>query len=150
MTKENGILSLRGSDFFLTEFPDNAYKVIEGRALVYVVRTENGEPGRRSLVCEAQPGDFIPSLCFRDGLFNNWRFCISALGSARILEIEGGSTSVLKKRFAQAAGVKHLESEGFEKVGVRKNFYSFPTENGIIYTKYFQYQETVKNEDSGD
>lgn len=29
------------------------------------------------------------------------------------------------------------ESEGFEKAGIRKNFYSAPAENGVIYTKYF-------------
>ena len=28
-------------------------------------------------------------------------------------------------------------SEGFEQAGIRKNFYSSPTEDGIIYTKYF-------------
>ena len=28
-------------------------------------------------------------------------------------------------------------SEGFEQAGIRKNFYSDPTEDGIIYTKYF-------------
>ncbi len=29
------------------------------------------------------------------------------------------------------------ESEGFEKAGLRKNFYSSPAEDGLIYTKYF-------------
>lgn len=28
-------------------------------------------------------------------------------------------------------------SEGFEEVGIRKNFYSDPIEDGLIYTKYF-------------
>ena len=56
----------------------------------------------------------------------------------------------LEVRESNKNAIALYESEGFEKVGVRKNFYSFPTENGIIYTKYFQYQETVKNEDSCD
>ena len=29
------------------------------------------------------------------------------------------------------------ESEGFEIAGIRKNFYTDPIENGVIYTKYF-------------
>lgn len=29
------------------------------------------------------------------------------------------------------------ESEGFKPVGVRKNFYTRPQEDGVIYTKYF-------------
>ncbi|MDY4587834.1 MAG: NHLP bacteriocin export ABC transporter permease/ATPase subunit [Oscillospiraceae bacterium] len=114
MKQENDILYLRGSDSLLTEDPENAYKVTDGVALVYVVRVTNGAAGRRSLVCEAHAGDFIPSLCFRDELYNNWRFCISALGAAQLRVIPGGCTSVLKRRFAEAAGVRHLEREGFE------------------------------------
>lgn len=56
----------------------------------------------------------------------------------------------LEVRESNKNAIALYESEGFEKAGVRKNYYSLPTENGIIYTKYFQYQERVKNEDSGD
>ena len=114
MKQENGILYLRGSDSLLTENPENAYKVTAGTALVYVVKVTNGAAGRRALVCEAHAGDFIPALCFRDELYTNWRFCISALGTAQLKVIPGGCTSVLRGKFAAAAGVKHLEREGFE------------------------------------
>lgn len=114
MKQENGILYLRGSDSLLTEDPENAYKVTAGTALVYVVKVTNGAAGRRALVCEAHAGDFIPALCFRDELYTNWRFCISALGTAQLKVIPGGCTSVLRGKFAAAAGVKHLEREGFE------------------------------------
>ncbi len=43
----------------------------------------------------------------------------------------------LEVRESNSAAIALYESEGFEKAGVRKNFYSFPTENGIIYTKNF-------------
>lgn len=114
MKIENGILSLSGADSFLTEDAEDAFKVLSGVALVYVVRFENGRPGRRSLVFEAHAGDTIPALSFRDGLYRNWRFCFSALGSAELRVIAGGCTSVLKKRFAASAGVEHFEREGFE------------------------------------
>lgn len=43
----------------------------------------------------------------------------------------------LEVRESNSAAISLYESEGFEKAGVRKNFYSSPTENGVIYTKYF-------------
>jgi ribosomal-protein-alanine N-acetyltransferase len=43
----------------------------------------------------------------------------------------------LEVRVSNTPAIALYESEGFEKAGIRKNFYSDPTENGIIYTKYF-------------
>ena len=43
----------------------------------------------------------------------------------------------LEVRVSNTSAVTLYESEGFEKVGVRKNFYTSPTEDGAIYTKYF-------------
>ena len=43
----------------------------------------------------------------------------------------------LEVRESNVPAITLYESEGFEKAGVRKNFYSAPTENGVIYTKYF-------------
>lgn len=44
----------------------------------------------------------------------------------------------LEVRQSNAGAIALYESEGFETVGVRKDFYSFPTENGLILTKYFK------------
>ncbi len=43
----------------------------------------------------------------------------------------------LEVRESNVPAIMLYESEGFEKAGIRKNFYSAPTENGVIYTKYF-------------
>ena len=43
----------------------------------------------------------------------------------------------LEVRISNAPAISLYESEGFEKVGVRKNFYTCPDEDGAIYTKYF-------------
>lgn len=43
----------------------------------------------------------------------------------------------LEVRESNEPAISLYKSEGFEVAGVRKNFYSDPTENGIIYTKYF-------------
>ena len=47
----------------------------------------------------------------------------------------------LEVRESNLPAISLYESEGFEKAGVRKNFYSAPTENGVIYTKYFVSEE---------
>ena len=43
----------------------------------------------------------------------------------------------LEVRKSNAAAISLYETEGFEVAGIRKNFYSHPTEDGVIYTKYF-------------
>lgn len=47
----------------------------------------------------------------------------------------------LEVRESNLPAISLYESEGFEKAGIRKNFYSAPTENGVIYTKYFVSEE---------
>ena len=43
----------------------------------------------------------------------------------------------LEVRVSNSAAIALYESEGFEMVGVRRNFYASPVEDGAIYTKYF-------------
>ncbi len=43
----------------------------------------------------------------------------------------------LEVRKSNEKAISLYISEGFEQAGIRKNFYSDPTEDGIIYTKYF-------------
>lgn len=43
----------------------------------------------------------------------------------------------LEVRVSNSAAIALYGSEGFEKIGIRKNFYASPVEDGAIYTKYF-------------
>lgn len=43
----------------------------------------------------------------------------------------------LEVRKSNEAAISLYISEGFKEAGIRKNFYSDPTEDGIIYTKNF-------------
>lgn len=52
-------------------------------------------------------------------------------------KLRGCEFITLEVRESNFAAIALYESEGFEKAGVRKNFYSAPTENGVIYTKNF-------------
>ena len=53
-------------------------------------------------------------------------------------KLRGCEFITLEVRESNSAAIALYESEGFEKAGVRKNFYSSPTENGIIYTRFFR------------
>lgn len=44
----------------------------------------------------------------------------------------------LEVRESNSPAISLYESEGFDRVGVRKNFYSSPTENAVLFTKYFE------------
>ncbi len=44
----------------------------------------------------------------------------------------------LEVRESNIPAIALYESEGFERAGVRKNFYSSPVENGVIYTKFLK------------
>ncbi len=60
-----------------------------------------------------------------------------------ILAAEGAKSRkcefiTLEVRESNKSAISLYESEGFDIAGIRKNFYSDPTENGIIYTKYFR------------
>lgn len=65
------------------------------------------------------------------------------IGRTLLREAAEGASSrgcefiTLEVRTSNSAAIALYESEGFEKVGIRKNFYASPTEDGAIYTKYF-------------
>ena len=75
-------------------------------------------------------------------VFGEYRKC--GIGRALLNEACEGAKNrgcefiTLEVRESNVPAISLYESEGFEKVGIRKNFYSLPTENGLIYTKYFE------------
>ena len=54
-----------------------------------------------------------------------------------VAENKGCSFITLEVRISNLAAISLYEKCGFEKMGERKNFYSAPTENALIMTKYF-------------
>lgn len=75
-------------------------------------------------------------------VFGEYRKC--GVGRALLIKACEGAKNrgcefiTLEVRESNTPAISLYESEGFEKVGTRKNFYSAPTENGLIYTKYFE------------
>ncbi len=65
------------------------------------------------------------------------------IGRSLLLSAVDGAKSrscefvTLEVRESNKSAITLYESEGFEIAGIRKNFYTDPIENGVIYTKYF-------------
>lgn len=55
-----------------------------------------------------------------------------------IAKAESMSFLTLEVRESNVSAIKFYEKHGFAKMGVRKNFYQNPTENGAIYTMELQ------------
>ena len=140
-----GSYSLRGGENIITSEKDDAWHVTSGKVLIYVAPWKNGIPGRRAFLCEAKAGEVIPSLCLKDYEYTDWRFCLLAADTAGITAIKGGNTSVLRARFAQRAGIRDFEREGFDRAVV--NFYKLTVvaEDGLIHKTIQERKTTSEN-----
>lgn len=75
-------------------------------------------------------------------VFENYRK--KGIGRALVQAACNGAESrncefiTLEVRESNSSAIALYESEGFAVAGIRKNFYSDPTENGLIYTKKFE------------
>lgn len=105
-------IRLGGGSIWITNRAEDAYRVRSGRVLVYIVPWDGERAGRRCLLCEATPGEMLPSLVCRDLEYQQWRLCFSALDEAEIEPIPGGCTEEIRLAFLEktgAGGVGSLE-----------------------------------------
>ena len=118
---EKSEIQISGNQFLITETPGNAYRVVSGHILVFVVPlSEDDAPGRRWLLCELKSGDAVPTLYHNTpdlkGVNCRWAFGLSALEPA-VLEIIEDSTE-LRTRFAKKFGLRDYDIIGFEESAV--------------------------------
>lgn len=113
MEKLDSTISLKGGEFYITQRESDAFRVTSGTVLVYIVPVDKGNAGRRSFIFEASQGEVLPSFCFRDMEYRDWRFCFVAGEEASLSVIENGSTRVLRERFAKKANVRNYAVEGY-------------------------------------
>ena len=104
---------LNGGDYHITESSDNAYRVVKGKMLVYIVPFQHDEIGRRSFVYEASEGEVIPGFSYRDIEYCYWKFCLVAVEKAELTLMEKASTKVLQNNFCKKCDIKNYEYEGF-------------------------------------
>ena len=145
MNTVNNLISLKGGDTYITNSEVNAYKVVDGTVLVYVVPLSNGKPGRRSFIYQAESNEVIPAFSYKDIEYCEWRFCFVAVDSAKLSLIENGSTKVLRERFSKKARIRNFSKEGYNGGLVDQYRINIVTEDGFIRRTQHQREDTASN-----
>jgi ATP-binding cassette subfamily C protein len=120
---------------FLTKNKYDAYKVIDGTVLVYIVSVNSGKSGRQVPLYEAKPGEVIPAFEYKDSDYNNYAFCLRALEKAEISIMENCSTKILRQRFAEKTGLKEITEENFFEAVAEKYRISTVIDFGTLKRK---------------
>ena len=97
-----------------------AYKIKSGSADVFLVPYKAETAGRRVMIHEAHEKETVPGFDFTDKEHSRWVFCFRATEDLELIVTEGGATNVLKKKFAERAGLQNLEEEGFEYAAIER------------------------------
>ena len=112
-------IHLSSTDAYVTEDARDAFRVARGSVLVFISPLRSDRvPERRLLLCEIPEGKMIPAFSYRDEDWREWRFLLIARETADLICLEGKTTSVLQKKFSQAAGLPHYGQEGFARAMV--------------------------------
>lgn len=145
MNTMDNLIFLKGGDTYITDSEVNAYKVMEGTVLVYVVPLKNGVPGRRSFVYQAETNEVLPGFSYKDIEYCEWRFCFVAVDSAKLSVIENGSTKMLRERFSKKAGISNFAKEGYNGGLVDQYRINIVTEDGFIRRTQHQREDTASD-----
>ncbi len=145
MLENENSFSLKGGETYMTDNAADAYKVLDGAVLVYIVPLKDGGMGRRSFIYQAEKNEVIPSFSYKDNEYKEWRFCLAAVDSASLQVIQNGSTKVLRTRFAKKAGIKNYEKEGFNGGLVDRYRFNTVTEDGFIRRTQNRRESTSDN-----
>ncbi len=106
-------IHLFGTDTYITEESNESFRVETGSVFVFVAPLKAGSPDRRLLLCEIGEGHLIPAFSFLDADYKKWRFILVPKDEADLVRLPGKVTSVLYSKFAEKAGLKKYEQEGF-------------------------------------
>lgn len=109
-------IQLQSPHALLTENMNDAYRVVQGSVIVYLVPVKKGSIERRKRIAELNKGDIFPSYAYRNEAFDVWKFLVvPKSGEAELELLENGSTKPLKRNFIHKCGIPKLEEEGFER-----------------------------------
>lgn len=109
-------IQLQSPHALLTENMNDAYQVVQGGVIVYLVPVKKGSIERRKRIAELNKGDIFPSYAYRNEAFDVWKFLVvPKSGEAELELLENGSTKPLKRNFIHKCGIPKLEEEGFER-----------------------------------
>ena len=109
-------IQLQSPHALLTENMNDAYRVVQGGVIVYLVPVKKGSIERRKRIAKLNKGDIFPSYAYRNEAFDVWKFLVvPKSGEAELELLENGSTKPLKRNFIHKCGIPKLEEEGFER-----------------------------------
>ena len=108
-------LHITGSSVHITRSSGDAYRVIDGKLVVFIIPVDAGEAGRRTFLYEAGAGEVVPGFSYRDFNYKNWAFCFSSVEGCTVDRICGGSDDTLRTSFARKANIVNCDVEGFEE-----------------------------------
>lgn len=145
MLETENCFTLKGGETWITERSTDAYQVVSGTVLIYVVPLKQGAAGRKSFIHQAGTGEVIPSLTYKDIEYREWRFCLVAVDSAQLKMIENGATRHLKENFAHRAHIKNYDREGFNGGLVDQYRMNIVKEDGFIRRTQHQREDTAGN-----
>ena len=108
-----GNILLSGSRIYLTPNEQDAYRVLQGKILIFLVPLADETPGRRSLLREAAAGEMLPSFRYVDADGQEWCYLFTAPEKAELAVLPGFATNPLRKRFLTSCGMEHITQEGY-------------------------------------
>ncbi len=138
-------IELHGGEIFLTQNKDDAYKVVSGNILVYIVPYQKKTAGRRSFLYEAKSGETLPSFVYRDSEYREWRFLFCAVDKAQLQVLSGACTNVLRKKFAGKAKIQNFALEGFDNGLVDQYEMNLVAEDAFIHKTQHEKETTKRN-----
>ena len=135
---------LKGGADYITSQPDDAFHVISGQVLVYIVPWRNGTAGRRSFLCEVSAGKMIPSFSYRDMEYCSWRFCLSAIEEAEIERLPNACTEPLRRKFLSCVGIERQQHAKYEEALLERYRMNLTKEDGY-FVRMEQEREKTEN-----
>lgn len=114
---ESKNITISSTDTFYTHNKDDAFRIVKGIALLYIVPWLKSEDtaGSKLLIGEFGEGNVIPAFCYKDMDYTEWRFAIISKNDELAFEVmENSCTSILRSKFLKKIDVTGVEYEGFE------------------------------------
>ena len=112
---EKNKFKLKGGAYIITDDASTLWKVISGTLLVYIVPYKNKIPGRRSFIYEANENEMIPSYCYRDMNYQEWRFLFTPLEEVELEKVNDSCDESIKASFAKKVNLQMYKKEGYEE-----------------------------------
>ena len=137
-------VQLKGGLVHLTNDSEQAYRVLDGHVLVYIVPYVDKNVGRRFLIYEAEAGDMIPSLKVEHDENGSWRFALVALEQASLEVLIPEDMESIKMDFAKMAGIFLFSPEEFEEEVVEQYDINIVKEEGYIYATSQEQEQTYE------